>query len=119
MDDYLNFINLHLPNSPHTFVAASTTPINLWHARLGHTSIGCLHPLASSGKLGSVSISNNVNCLSCQLGKQPTLCFNKSDYTSVSPFDLIHSDIWGPSPHPTIGGCVYFIIFIDDYSRFT
>ena len=34
-------------------------------------------------------------------------------------FDLIHSDIWGPSPTATLGGSKYFVIFVDDFSRYT
>uniref|UniRef100_A0A2N9EVF0 Integrase catalytic domain-containing protein n=1 Tax=Fagus sylvatica TaxID=28930 RepID=A0A2N9EVF0_FAGSY len=34
-------------------------------------------------------------------------------------FDLIHSDIWGPSPTATVGGSKYFVIFVDDFSRYT
>jgi transposase InsO family protein len=32
---------------------------------------------------------------------------------------LIHSDIWGPSPVSSINGFRYFVLFIDDFSRFT
>ena len=55
---------------------------------------------------------------SCQLGKQPALSFNNSESISNSIFELIHSDIWGPSPVTSIGGSRYFVVFIDDYSRY-
>ena len=45
--------------------------------------------------------------------------FNKSDSFSSAPFDLIHFDIWGPAPVPTEGGSKYFVIFVDDFSRYT
>ena len=35
------------------------------------------------------------------------LPFSNSDYVSSAPFNLIHSDIWGPAPHVTIGGSRY------------
>jgi hypothetical protein len=57
--------------------------------------------------------------MSCQFGKQTKLPFNNSDSFSSAPFDLVHSDVWGPAPFTTEGGSRYFVIFVDDYSRFT
>ena len=62
-----------------------------------------LRSLVLTGKLGSVK-SDNISCLPCQLGKQLALSFSKSDYVSSAPFDFIHSDVWGPSPHTIMGG---------------
>ena len=61
----------------------------------------------------------NFDCTSCQLGKQPTLSFNNSESISNSIFELIHSDFWGPSLVASIGRSRYFVIFIDDYSRYS
>ncbi|GKU93778.1 hypothetical protein SLEP1_g7344 [Rubroshorea leprosula] len=36
--------------------------------------------------------------------KQPTLSFSSSHSHSTALFDLVHSDVWGPSPTPTMGG---------------
>ena len=98
--------------------ALSTSSLELWHSRLGHMSIDRLKSLISTGRLGTVK-SESLSCLSCQLGKQPALSITKSDYISSAPFDLIHSDVWGPSPHTTMGGSKYFVVFLDDYTRFT
>ena len=53
------------------------------------------------------------------MAKQPALSFNKSDSFSHASFKLIHSDIWGPSPTATVGGSKYYVIFVDDFSRYT
>jgi hypothetical protein len=47
------------------------------------------------------------------------LPFNPSFSSSSAPLDLIHSDLWGPSPIVSQKGMKYYVIFIDDYSRFT
>ena len=38
---------------------------------------------------------------------------------STEIFDLIQSDVWGPSPINSIGGSRYFVVFVDDYSRYS
>ena len=116
-------LNLYIPShlSSFTQTAAPVTSkpsLSLWHSRLGHASVGRLQTLVSSGQLGSIN-KEHFDCLPCQVSKQSALPFNKSDSFSSAPFDLIHSDVWGPSPTATMGGSRYFVIFIDDYSRYT
>ena len=61
----------------------------------------------------------NFDCVSCQLGKQPALPFNTGESISTGIFDLVHSDVWGPSSISSIGGSRYFVVFVDDYSRYS
>ena len=89
--------NLHLPLIAPIFVVATATvssipSLALWHAQLGHTSFSWVQQLASRDLLGSVS-TENFDCISCRLGKQPALPFNTSESISTDIFDLIHSDI--------------------------
>ena len=110
--------NLHLPLVAPNFVAvvSSIPSLALWHAQLGHTSSSQVQELASRGLLGSMSIKN-FDCVLCQLEKQPALPFNTSESISTDIFDLIHSDVLGPSSVSSIGGSQYFVVFVDDYSR--
>ena len=99
-------------------IVSSIPSLALWHARLGHTSSSRIQQLASRGLLGSVS-TENFDCVSCQLGKQPAWSFNTSESISSDIFDLIHSDVWGPSSVSNIDGSRYFVVFVDDYSRYS
>ena len=55
----------------------------------------------------------------CQFGKQTALPFNNNVSHTLSSFDLIHFDVWGPSPISTPSGSSYFVIFVDDFSQYT
>ena len=74
--------------------------------------------MTSRGLLGSVS-TENFDYISCQLGKQLVLPFNTSESISTDIFDLIHSNVWGPSSVSSIGGSRYFVVFVDDYYRYS
>ena len=63
--------------------------------------------------------TKNFDCVLCQLGKQPALPFNTSESISTNIFDLIHSDVWGPSSVFSIGGSRYFVVFVDDYFHYS
>jgi hypothetical protein len=115
--------SLHLPFTPttppsHVAHTASVFPLSSWHLHLGHVSVQKLRSLISSGFLGQVK-HDSVDYVSCQLAKQPALSFNNSDSFSHASFDLIHSNIWEPSPTATVGGSKCFVIFVDNFSRYT
>jgi hypothetical protein len=55
----------------------------------------------------------------CILGKHPQEKFEKGKaHRASSPLDLIHSDLMGPFPHPSIGKARYMLTFLDDYSSY-
>jgi len=90
-----------------------------WHHRLGHLCGSRLSTLVKSGCLGPTSVESGLHCKGCHLGKQIQLPYFTSDSHSVRPFDLVHSDVWGPAPFASKGGHKYYVIFIDDHSRYT
>jgi Integrase core domain len=45
--------------------------------------------------------------------------FSLSTSKTHSPFELVHSDVWGPVPLILYNRFKYFILFIDDFSRTT
>ena len=92
-----------------TAVVSSIPSLALWHAQLDHASSSQVKHLASRGLLGSVS-TKDFDCVSCQLGKQPALPFTTSESMSTDIFDLIHSDVQGPSSIFSIGGSRYFVL---------
>jgi hypothetical protein len=59
-------------------------------------------------------------CQGCILGNHPQEKFEKGkDWRASSPLELVHSDLMGPFPDPSISKARYMMTFIDDYSRHT
>lgn len=58
-------------------------------------------------------------CSSCCLGKAHRLPSHSSNTVYENPFDLICSDLWGPTPIVSSTGFNYYISFIDANTRFT
>ncbi|PKU78594.1 Retrovirus-related Pol polyprotein from transposon TNT 1-94 [Dendrobium catenatum] len=105
------------PDRPSAHLARQTSTL-LWHARLGHPHTDVLrqlHPLIPSLDIDT----NNFHCNSCSMAKCHKLPFNKRTSSSSQAFQLIHSDVWGPAPLQSLNGFKYYVIFVDDFSKFT
>ncbi|CAI7837856.1 unnamed protein product, partial [Closterium sp. NIES-54] len=70
----------------------------LWHHRLGHPSFPRLHKMACH-----------------RLRAAPHSSFPPT----TAPFHTLHLDVWGPSPVLGPHQECYFLIVVDDYSRYT
>ncbi|KAI0496462.1 hypothetical protein KFK09_022779 [Dendrobium nobile] len=89
-----------------------------WHARLGHPNIRILQFLSSVVPTICTPPSSFI-CTSCNVAKSHKLPFNSSTSNVLQPFQLIHSDVWGPAPVSSFNGFRYYILFIDDHTRYT
>uniref|UniRef100_A0A2N9I546 Integrase catalytic domain-containing protein n=1 Tax=Fagus sylvatica TaxID=28930 RepID=A0A2N9I546_FAGSY len=111
---------LYMTTSPRDMIAVAEagTDTNLWHCRLGHMSEKGMKVLLSKGKLLELKSVEFDMCESCILGKQKKVSFLKGGRTPKSKkLELVHTDLWGPSPIASLGGSWYYVTFIDDSSR--
>lgn len=53
----------------------------------------------------------------CVLGKHHKTTFSTSVHNTRTMLEYVHSDLWGSSSTPTLGGNRYFLSIIDDYTR--
>jgi hypothetical protein len=56
-------------------------------------------------------------CRGCALGNNAKASFWSGDNRSKGILDLVHSNVCGPMPIPSSSGYLYYVTFIDDYSR--
>lgn len=104
-----------IPTSFFTVCSSVANSPSLLHNCYGHPNLSKLHHLDPS-----LSKLNTLECESCQLGKHSrTSPPSKLNKRIISPFNLVHSDIWGPSRTESALGFRYFFTVVDDFSRCT
>jgi hypothetical protein len=58
-------------------------------------------------------------CKGCAQGKNVKNPFPSSDSRAKGVLDIVHSNVCGPMSAPSLNGYIYYVYFIDDYSRKT
>jgi hypothetical protein len=92
----------------------------LWHRRFGHLNYNALPGLQKMATGMSIfPFEHDSICKGCALGKNTKKAYPHSNRKTSGILDLIHSDLCGPMTSPSMNGCLYYIIFIDDCSRKT
>ncbi|GKA16980.1 putative RNA-directed DNA polymerase [Tanacetum coccineum] len=57
-------------------------------------------------------------CNSCHIGKSSKLHLSSSNYKSTHILDLLVCDVWGLTPITSSDGHNYFLLCVDDFSRY-
>ena len=89
----------------------------LWHSRLGHPSNKVLTNLFSSLQCNSSVAS--MHCKHCLDGKMHQLPFLISNKTSITPFALVHADLWRLAPITSSTSFRFYLVLVDDFTKFT
>ena len=98
--------------------AGTLNDTELWHMRLGHIGVRRLSRLVKDGRIPDLTIESYPVCESCIQGKMTKAPFIGVGHRATDLLELIHSDVYGPMYHTAMGGFRYFVIFIDDLSRY-
>jgi hypothetical protein len=93
----------------------------LWHQRRGHIGEKGLRTLHGKGMVEGMS-----NCTldfdfyeHCIYGQQNRVRFPSGATRAKGILELIHSDVFGHVPVPSLDKSMYYVSFIDDFSRNT
>nr|CAB3499537.1 unnamed protein product [Digitaria exilis] len=90
--------------------AFATTSSTTWHRRLGHPGRDALARLSRT--------PDEHLCHACQLGRHVRLPFSSSSSHASHAFDLIHFDLF-TSPILSISSYKYYLVVVDDFSRYS
>ncbi|GJX02619.1 zinc finger, CCHC-type containing protein [Tanacetum coccineum] len=117
LSNHMFRLNIVFDNIGSAFM--STSKLNdsiLWHARLGHVHFKRMQDMSKDGLIPSFDMDTE-KCQTCMMNKITKKPFqNVKRETKV--LELIHSDLCDLHATPSLGNKKYFVIFIDDASRF-
>ncbi|CAI7893133.1 unnamed protein product, partial [Closterium sp. NIES-54] len=98
----------------------------LWHHRLGHPSLPRLRGMASrvlvSGlprSLPPLPPGPAPTCVPCVEGRQRAAPHSSEFPPTEALLQTLHMDVWGPARVRGQGHERYFLLVVDDYSRYT
>lgn len=108
----------HTPDLTSALAANKILPDKaLWNFRLGHLSQNRLLYLHS--QFPFIKVNHKDVCDVCCYARQIRLPYTVSNNRDVHPYDLVHFDILGPLAVQSLHGHSYFLIDVDDCSRYT
>ncbi|CAI7860721.1 unnamed protein product, partial [Closterium sp. NIES-53] len=98
----------------------------LWHHRLGHPSLPRLRGMASRVLVSSLPrslpplpLGPAPTCVPCVEGRQRAAPHSSEFPPTEAPLQTLHMDVWGPARVRGQGHERYFLLVVDDYSRYT
>jgi transposase InsO family protein len=113
----------HEPNDV-AAVVTETVTVERLHRLLGHVAPEKAKAMVEKGVVEGLKLNENsklISCDSCEYGKAHRKAIGK-EREAPQPSEIgdeIHSDVWGPSPVPTINGREYYTTFTDGKSRYS
>ncbi|CAI5471071.1 unnamed protein product [Closterium sp. Yama58-4] len=98
----------------------------LWHHRLGHPSVQRLRAMHQRDLVAGLPRvlpplpdSPAPPCIPCVEGRQRAAPHSSSFPPTTAPLQTLHMDVWGPARVRGQGQERYFLILVDDFSRYT
>ncbi|CAI7860235.1 unnamed protein product, partial [Closterium sp. NIES-53] len=92
----------------------------LWHHRLGHPSLRSFALVSGLPRsLPPLPPGPAPTCIPCAEGQQSAAPHSSSFPPTEAPLQTLHMDVWGPARVRGQGHERFFLLVVDDYSRYT
>ena len=106
----------------HPLAVSLTADLNLWHRRMSHVHADGIRDMIRRGVVEGIKVDLKTDikrCTACVYGKSTRAPIPQSGGArATNILDLVHTDVCGPFPVPSLGNSLYFVSFVDDRSRF-
>src|SRR6267142_3181193 len=94
------------------------------HRRLVHIAPNAIRKMVKRGIIEGIKLVDNGTTITCEACEQAKVTHKeiRKEREALLADVLgaeVHSDVWGPSPIPSLGGRRYYVTFTDDYSHHT
>ncbi|WVZ98408.1 hypothetical protein U9M48_043858 [Paspalum notatum var. saurae] len=117
----VDFSNVETPTTTCLFSKSSLGW--LWHRRIAHIGMSQLKKVVKRGMVTGVkdvTFEKDKLCSACQAGKQVASHHSMKACISTSkPLQLLHMNLLGPTTYESIGGNLYCLVIVDDFTRYT
>jgi hypothetical protein len=103
----------------HANLAQTKLTISDLHQVLGHVSQTAIMDAVKKGMVTGIDLDASSKpsfCDFCVKAKSARQLFpDKSKNCALMYGELVHTDLWGPVQMTSLGGCLYYISFMDNY----
>jgi Reverse transcriptase (RNA-dependent DNA polymerase)/gag-polypeptide of LTR copia-type/Integrase core domain/GAG-pre-integrase domain len=92
-----------------------------WHKRFGHIGYSSLQQILDKNLVEGFNVNTRTpkpDCVACTEAKQSVEPFDQHTEKETEPGDLTHIDLWGKYDTVSINGNQYYLLMVDDSSRF-
>ncbi|KAM1171421.1 hypothetical protein ACFX2G_022146 [Malus domestica] len=119
-EGFYPFQGLSSVSSSHTALLSTKASLKTWHHRLGHPSSAMFRKVLNKhciDHIGDQSVS--FFCSDCAIGKNHKLPFFSSTSSAATSLELLHCDVWGPSPVLSVTGYRFYLLIVDEFTKYT
>src|SRR6266850_7123858 len=109
--------------SEYTFqTTRGALPWEVWHRHMGHIGYDALCYMCCQQLVKGLLVDQTSpipDCIACIQAKQMVKLFGPTTQPNTKPGDLTHIDLWGKYDISSINGSYYYLLMIDDATRYT
>ena len=94
---------------------------DVWHCHFAHIGISGLRRLFDKQLVTGFDVDHEStfsDCTACTEAKQSVIPFNKTADHDTKAGELTHIDVWGKYSVSSINGFQYYLLMVDDTSRY-